>query len=108
MYSKIYKNSIKRYNEGVIHKWIEYHFGEGEKNMDNKTTTEALYDITMYGLRLYQIRNQQKMTVEKLAEKVGVSPRFITQIESGERKGSVSTLISIANALNVSLGSLFQ
>jgi transcriptional regulator with XRE-family HTH domain len=76
--------------------------------MDNKTTTEALYDITMYGLRLHHFRTQQKITVERLAEMVDVSPRFITQIESGERKGSVPTLISIANALNVSLGSLFQ
>lgn len=76
--------------------------------MDNKTTTQALYDISNLGIRLYELRRKQNLTVEKLAEMIDVSSRFITQIESGERFGSIPTLIKIANALNVSLGSLFQ
>jgi DNA-binding XRE family transcriptional regulator len=108
LFLRIYKWRIERYNEIVTHNWIEYHFGEGEKNMDNKTTTPALYDIGNLGIRLYELRRRQKLTVEQLAEMVDVSSRFITQIESGERYGSIPTLIKIANALNVSLGSLFQ
>jgi len=99
---------MKRYNNIVIHRKIECHYGEGEMNMDSKLTTHVEYDVNKLSVRLWQLRNQQCMTVEALAEKVDVSTRFITQIESGERYGSIQTLILIANALDITLGSLFE
>lgn len=87
---------------------INYHESEGEKHMDNKQSTHLNYEVTKLSLRVWEKRNSLNLTVEQLAEKVGVTPRFITQIEAGTRIGSVPTLISLAIALNVTLGSLFE
>lgn len=76
--------------------------------MDNKETTRLEYDESKLGHNLWRIRNDRQLTVERLAEIVNVSPRFITQIESGERLGSIPTILKIANALDVTLGSLFM
>ena len=76
--------------------------------MDSKLTTHVEYSEKKLGLRIWELRNQRHMTVEQLAEKVDVSPRFITQIESGQRFGSVPTVLTIAMALDVKLGSLFE
>lgn len=76
--------------------------------MDDKITTEVVYDVSNLSIRLWNLRNDRQMTIEELAEKVEVSSRFISQIESGERYGSILTLVKIANVLQVSLGSLFE
>ena len=46
------------------------------------------------------------MTQRQLAEKVGISPLYLSQIERGVRTGSVTTLAAIANALSVELDDL--
>jgi DNA-binding XRE family transcriptional regulator len=106
--SLIYKRIAKRYNEFVIHKWIDYHESEGEKNMDDKVTTRVVYNESNLSIRLWNLRNDRGMTIEDLAAKVDVSSRFISQIESGQRYGSIPTLVKIANVLQVTLGSLFE
>ena len=48
----------------------------------------------------------QRLTLEKLAERTDKSINFIGQIERGEGKPSLETLVDIANALGVTVDSL--
>ena len=51
-------------------------------------------------------REYRGLTIKQLAEKAQVSAPFVSQIESGQREGSVETLRKIADALDVSLDEL--
>lgn len=60
-------------------------------------------DYTDLGQRIRKQRTLQGWTQEALAERIGVSTSFVGHIERGSRKASLETLVSVANALNVSL-----
>lgn len=62
------------------------------------------------GLNISYYRKYRKMTQMQLAEKVNLSSCYISQIERGLVKKSVSlpVLISIAEALDVDIGKLFE
>ena len=51
-------------------------------------------------------REYRNMKQKELAEKSGVKPSYISQIESGNKQGSLDTLKSIAKALKVDLDDL--
>lgn len=55
------------------------------------------------GIRIKQCRKVQKLTQEKLAELIDVSPHYIYEIEKGIKTMSLSTLVDIAYALNISV-----
>lgn len=57
------------------------------------------YDI---GQRIKTVRKSQKLTQEKLAELVNVSPHYIYEIEKGLKQMSLETFISITTALDIS------
>ena len=48
-----------------------------------------------------RIRTSKKMTQAFVAEKVGVSEKFVSDIETGRSHCSLTTLVSIANVLDV-------
>jgi len=48
-------------------------------------------------------REHRKLSAKELAEQAGIAQAYLSQIETGRRKGQVSTLRRIANALNLSL-----
>ncbi len=54
------------------------------------------------GQRVRAKREEQKMSREKLAECIDVSPQFLTQIELGKRGMSSVTLYNICHALSSS------
>ncbi len=58
------------------------------------------------GERIKNAREQRKITQEKLAEKVNVSPQYISDLERGVVGVSVSTLKNICLALDVTSDSL--
>jgi transcriptional regulator with XRE-family HTH domain len=60
------------------------------------------------GKRVKEERLRVGLTQEALAETVGLSAVYIGQIERGERKLSLESLVSVANALNVSVESLLR
>lgn len=60
------------------------------------------------GKKIKQLRKDQKMTQAQLAEKANVSAPFLGLIERGERKASLETIVSIANALEVGLNYLLS
>lgn len=63
-------------------------------------------DYKNIGKLIRENRCRYTLTQEKLAELVGVSPEYISKIETGKSKVSLSILIKIANVLNVSLDDL--
>lgn len=63
-------------------------------------------DYAALGKRIRDERLMQRLTLEKLAERTDKSINFIGQIERGEGKPSLETLVDIANALGVTADSL--
>jgi len=63
-------------------------------------------DFVLLGRRIRDERLLLRLTLEKLAERTDKSINFIGQIERGEAKPSVETLVDIANALGISIDSL--
>jgi transcriptional regulator with XRE-family HTH domain len=58
------------------------------------------------GDRLRAARRSHRLTLRGLAERLGVSPSLISQVETGRAKPSVSTLYAIAAQLDISLDEL--
>ena len=50
-------------------------------------------------IKIYRLR--ANLTQERLAERIGISPTHLSNIETGTTRVSLSTIISIANALSV-------
>jgi DNA-binding XRE family transcriptional regulator len=51
-------------------------------------------------------REHRGLTLKQLAEEAGVSAPFVSQIETGQREGSLDTMRKIATALKISLDDL--
>jgi DNA-binding XRE family transcriptional regulator/PHD/YefM family antitoxin component YafN of YafNO toxin-antitoxin module len=51
-------------------------------------------------------REHRGLTVKQLADQAGVSAPFVSQIETGQREGSVETMRKLASVLKVSLDEL--
>lgn len=63
-------------------------------------------DYDAIGFRIKIARMKAKLTQEALAAKADLSPTHLSNIETGNTKLSLPTLISIANALSVSVDAL--
>lgn len=63
-------------------------------------------DFKLIGRRVCDFRRMHEMTQENLAEKAGLSVPYVSHIERGARKASISTLIKIAGALDVTVDAL--
>jgi len=61
-----------------------------------------------FGKRLRQIRRQMDLTQEQLAEKVGLSVEFISNIERGINSPSFKTLENLERALGISVSEMFN
>lgn len=61
-----------------------------------------------FGARLKKIRSNSGISVRALAERVGVSPSFIYQLEKNETAPSFSTLRKIAAVLSTSVSVLTE
>lgn len=53
------------------------------------------------GARIRELRKEQSLSQEKLAEMIGTSNSYIGYVERGERNITLQTLEKIADALNV-------
>lgn len=65
-----------------------------------------MIDYVVIGKRIREIRMQKDLTQAALAEMSGIEPSNISHIERAATKLSLPTLVSIANALEVSLDEL--
>ena len=59
------------------------------------------------GKRIKQVRKMKALSQNTLAEKAGLTPNFIAKIEGNNTSISLKTLVSIANALEISIDYLF-
>lgn len=60
------------------------------------------------GVNLQKARAERNMTREQLAEKAGISPTFLANLECGNKMMSVVTLTHLADALSVSVDTLIR
>ena len=60
------------------------------------------------GKRLRSYRTGQGLSQEKLAEKAGLHPTYIGQVERGEKNLTIESLEKITSALDVSMASVFE
>lgn len=60
------------------------------------------------GMRIKNKRLSKNLTQEQLAEMVELSAVYIGQIERGERKMTIETLVKLANALDSSVEELLN
>ena len=60
------------------------------------------------GRKIKLARSRTNYTQEKLAEKLSLSTRYISQLERGIAFGSATTIINLCKALNISSNFLFD
>lgn len=65
-------------------------------------------DKDYFALAFYKARTSKDITVEELADQIGVSPRLIYSYQNGEKVPSVPTLVAISIVLGVSLDSMLR
>lgn len=60
-------------------------------------------NYVLIGKRIRETRTQMKLSQAALAEMSGLSPRYISHIETACKKASLSSLVNIANAVGISV-----
>ena len=55
----------------------------------------------LIGKLLKNTRNSLGLTQEYVAEKLGLAPRYISDIERDKTKGSIDTLVKLCNIYNI-------
>jgi DNA-binding XRE family transcriptional regulator len=58
------------------------------------------------GKRIRELRQQQGLTQEDLAQKAQISRGYLAQIEAGQRRTSLHIVLNIATSLHVSVDEL--
>ena len=61
-----------------------------------------------YGQKLKKAREALGLTQEKVAEYLGLGPRYISDIERNKTKGSIDTLIKLCNIYNITPNDLLS
>ncbi|PWG78105.1 helix-turn-helix domain-containing protein [Pararcticibacter amylolyticus] len=64
--------------------------------------------LELVGQRIIQIRQDKKLSQEKFAELVDIDTRQLGRIERAEHNSSISLVKKIADALNISVGSILD
>lgn len=62
----------------------------------------------LIGDRLRMYRIQRKWSQEVLAERAGLHPTYIGQLERGEKNATIESISKVAAALDISLSELFE
>lgn len=73
----------------------------------SKLNRPYVVDNVRIGNIIREARINQQITQEQLSEAVNVTPAFIGHIERGDRSLSLTTLVGIANILNIPMNYLF-
>ena len=74
-----------------------------ERGEDELIPGEVVYAILDGENPIKVWREYRGLTQQQLADKAGISKPYLSQIETGKRKGATDILSAIAKALNVSL-----
>ncbi len=75
---------------------------------DTPLSADELDPADRIGPRIAALRAQRGWPVAELARRAGVSASLVGQIERGQSRPSVTTLVALARAVDVSVDALFQ
>lgn len=64
--------------------------------------------LELFGKRIKELRKQNKITQEKLAELIGVEPQQICRIEKGSCFTTMETLEKFSKVFDVNIAELFK
>jgi transcriptional regulator with XRE-family HTH domain len=62
----------------------------------------------LFGRRIRAIRKTARLPRERLAERAGINPNYLGEIERGEKWPSLEVLDSLSEALNVEVYAFFD
>ena len=60
------------------------------------------------GQRIRELRRSEGLSQEELAEKIGISSKYLSSIERGKENPTFDTFIKLAAALNIDLTEIFN
>ncbi len=63
-------------------------------------------DMNKVGKRIQETRQRRGMTQSELAQKLGMTPKYISNIECGGKNPTLDTFVTIANALQIDANTL--
>ena len=63
-------------------------------------------DAKRIGLRIQEVRMQRGLTQAALAQMLDITPKYMSNIECGDKISKFETFISIANALQIDANTL--
>ncbi len=67
----------------------------------------AQEELARLGSRLRDLRTARGWTQEELARRAGLSKSYLSRIEDGDRQPSLASLLSLSQAFDIALASLF-
>ena len=67
---------------------------------------EKILEKIAYNIRLERLK--KRYSQEKLAEKVGISTKYINMIENCKTNPTIVIIIKICNALEIDLNTIYQ
>lgn len=63
-------------------------------------------DMTKVGKRIQEMRQRRDMTQAELSHKLGMTPKYISNIECGGKNPTLETFVALANALQIDANTL--
>ncbi len=64
--------------------------------------------VLNFGKRVRELRQEQKLSQEELADKIGIHRTYIGSIERGEKSVSIITIEKVAKVFNLSISKLME
>lgn len=64
--------------------------------------------LTILGNKIKEIRLRSKMTQENLGDKAGINPKYLGEIERGEKNPTAYVISRLSDALNVPVCEIFS
>jgi transcriptional regulator with XRE-family HTH domain len=79
-----------------------------ELSLRHEESRDIQRQLSSFGARLRQLRQQRGLTLKELAAQSGLSRAFLSRLESGDRQASISAALTLSKIFHVSLASLFE
>lgn len=65
-------------------------------------------ELKLFGMRMKELRIVKNLSQELLANKAGISPKYMSRIEMGLHFPSFDIIVKLANALQVEVKDFFE
>lgn len=85
--------------------WIRRHHMRNQNSSDNAKIVETV-SATYLGSRIRVLRQQQRLTLDALAERCGVSRAMLSKIERGENNPTLVVAVKVALGLGITTSQL--